>query len=63
MSDMAMGKFDRGMRELEPAAARDSGIRADLALIAKNTQRRQYDKALAAIAVIEKKEPRQPAAA
>ncbi len=57
MSHMAMGKFDEGMRELEPVAASDSGIRADLALIAGLMQRRQYDKALAAIAALEKKEP------
>jgi putative PEP-CTERM system TPR-repeat lipoprotein len=62
MSHMATGKFDRGMRELEPVAAGDSGIRADLALIAGHMQRRQYDKALAAIAALEKKEPRSPLA-
>ena len=54
---MAMGESERGFRELEEAAATDTGIRADLAVIATLIQQRKYDQALAAIATLEKKQP------
>jgi putative PEP-CTERM system TPR-repeat lipoprotein len=57
LSHIATGETDRGSRELEQVAAIDTGIRADLALIATHMQRREYDKALSAIAAIEKKQP------
>lgn len=51
---------ERGLSELEEVAATDTGIRADLALIAANTRQRKYDAALAAIAALEKKQPETP---
>ena len=49
-----------GSRELEAAAAADTGIRADLALVAANMRQRKFDAALAAIDAIEKKQPDKP---
>ena len=60
LSHLATGGSDRALKELEDAAAVDSGMRADLGLIAALTQRRQYDKALVAIAALEKKQPASP---
>lgn len=57
---LAKGEAERGFRELEEVAGFDSGIRADLALIAAHLQRRQPDKALQAIAALEKKKPGDP---
>jgi len=56
-SHLALGETDRAFAELENTAAADSGVRADLALIAAHLQRRAYDRALAAIAALEKKQP------
>jgi putative PEP-CTERM system TPR-repeat lipoprotein len=58
---VAKGDTERGLRELEQIAADDTGIRADLALIATHMQRRAYDTALKAIASLEKKQPTNPA--
>jgi putative PEP-CTERM system TPR-repeat lipoprotein len=58
---IAKGDTERGLRELEQTAAKDTGSRADLALIAVHMQRREYDKALSAIAAFEKKQPDSPA--
>ena len=57
LTHMATGESDKAFQELERAAASDSGVRADLALIAGHMQRRDYDKALTRIAVLEKKQP------
>src|SRR4029450_11909047 len=57
---MATGDFSRGVQELGRIAATDSGTRADLALIADRMQRRNYDEAFAAIAVLEKNQPKNP---
>jgi putative PEP-CTERM system TPR-repeat lipoprotein len=57
LSRVAAGDSDRAFHDLEQAAASDSGTRADLALIATHLQRREYDKALAAINALEKKQP------
>ena len=62
LSHLAGGEIDRGLGELEQTAAADSGIRSDLALIAANMQRGAYDRALAAIDALEKKQPRAPLA-
>jgi putative PEP-CTERM system TPR-repeat lipoprotein len=62
LTHMATGESDRAYRELEQVSAIDSGIRADLGLIAGHMQRRQYDKALSAIAALEKKLPGSPLA-
>jgi putative PEP-CTERM system TPR-repeat lipoprotein len=56
-SHMAAGETDRAFRELSQAVAADSGISADLALIAAHLQRTNYDKALAAVAALERKQP------
>jgi putative PEP-CTERM system TPR-repeat lipoprotein len=60
LSRLATGDGDKAMRELEQVASADTGIRADLALIAAHLNRRQYDQALAAIAALEKKRPDTP---
>lgn len=62
ISHLAKGDGERGLEELEAAAAEDTGIRADLALVANNMRRRKFDAALAAIAAIEKKQPDKPLA-
>jgi putative PEP-CTERM system TPR-repeat lipoprotein len=57
----AVGDPDRGMRELETAAASDpQAYQADLALIAVHLRQRQADKALDAVAALEKKQPDNP---
>jgi len=58
---MARGDIDRGVRELEQAAAQDTDIRADLVLITTHMQRREHEKALKAIAALERKQPKNPA--
>ena len=60
LTHLATGESEKGFRELEQAAAADSGDRSDLALIAALVQRREYDKALVAIAALEKKNPSSP---
>ncbi len=62
LTHVSSGDRDRGLKELEEAAAADSGIRADLALIANYTRERKYDAALKAIAALEKKQPDKPLA-
>ncbi|HRF10518.1 MAG: tetratricopeptide repeat protein [Candidatus Accumulibacter phosphatis] len=60
MVNMAKGDSDVAFRDLEQVAAADTGSRADLALIAAHLQRREFDQALKAIAVLEKKQPDNP---
>jgi len=60
LSHLAKGESERGLAELESAAAEDTGIRADLALVALNVRKRNFDAALAAVAAIEKKQPDKP---
>jgi cellulose synthase operon protein C len=60
LSHLSSGDSDRGFKELEEAATADTGIRADLALIAANTRDKKYDAALKAIAALEKKQPDKP---
>jgi putative PEP-CTERM system TPR-repeat lipoprotein len=57
LSRAIAGDTDRAFHDLEQASAADSGIRADLALIAGHVQRREYDKALSAVGSVEKKQP------
>ena len=59
-SHLAKGESERGLSELEAAAADDTGIRADLALVAANVRQRKFDAALAAVAALEKKQPDKP---
>ena len=58
---MATGDWDGGLRDAEQAAAAsETGIRADLAVIAAHSRRGHYDKALTSIARLEKKQPNSP---
>ncbi|MET0917748.1 MAG: XrtA/PEP-CTERM system TPR-repeat protein PrsT [Burkholderiales bacterium] len=55
---LAAGESERGIRDLEALSQSDTGqYQSDLALILAHIQRREYDKALAAIAALEKKQP------
>jgi putative PEP-CTERM system TPR-repeat lipoprotein len=57
----ATGDVDAGLKELEAASAIDPGqYQADLALVLAHLRRREYDKALAAAATLEKKQPANP---
>ena len=61
---LASGDATRGLAELEKLSADDpTKIQADLALYAAHLRRREYDKALAAVASIEKKQPNSALAA
>lgn len=62
LTHLASGK-DSGFGELQAVAAADSGVTADLALISVHLRRGEFDKALAAIAALEKKQPDKPLAA
>ena len=61
LTHLAGGK-DAGFGELQAVAASDSGVTADLALISVHLRRGEFDKALAAIAALEKKQPGKPLA-
>ena len=60
LSHLAIGDTERGFRELEQTATSDAGNHADLALIAANLQRGDFDRTLAAINSLEKKLPDSP---
>jgi len=60
LSHLAMGESERGRGELEAVAVEDTGIRADLALVALNVRQKKFDAALAEVAKIEKKQPDKP---
>ena len=62
MTRLAQGDTAAGVKELEAAAAVDPGSRSDLMLISVALRRRQWDDALAAIDVLDKKQPNQPLA-
>ena len=62
LTHLAKGDTDRAFKELEDTAAADTGTRADLALIAASMRKRDYDRALAAIDALEKKQPDNPLA-
>jgi len=61
LTHLAGGK-ESGFGELQSVAAADSGITADLALISVQLRRGEFDKALTAIAALEKKQPDRPLA-
>jgi len=63
LTHVASGQVDAGFSELEGIAAADSGTTADLALISAHLRRQEFDKALAAIDRLEKKQPDKPLAA
>ncbi len=56
------GGNESGFDELQSVAASDSGVTADLALISVHLRRSEFDKALVAIAALEKKQPGKPLA-
>jgi putative PEP-CTERM system TPR-repeat lipoprotein len=60
---LASGKAETGFDELQDIAASDTGVTADLALISVHLRRKEFDKALAAIDQLEKKQPDKPLAA
>lgn len=58
---LATGRSEEGFRELEAAADLDAGAyQADLAIIAGHLRRKEYDKAMAAVQALEKKQPKNP---
>ena len=61
LARMQQGRTDQAFDELEQIAAADSGGMADMALIAASMQQKKFDKALQAIASLEKKQPDNPA--
>jgi putative PEP-CTERM system TPR-repeat lipoprotein len=63
LTHMLGGQVDSAFDELQSIAASDSGITADLALISVHLRRQEFDKALAAIDALEKKQPDKPLAA
>ena len=58
ISHLAQGEGERGVGELEAVSTDDSGVRADLALVATNVRQKKFDAALAAVDSIEKKQPK-----
>ncbi|MEO8857147.1 MAG: XrtA/PEP-CTERM system TPR-repeat protein PrsT [Burkholderiaceae bacterium] len=62
LTHMAGGQADAGLAELQSVAASDSGVSADLAIIATELRRKEFDKALKAIDALEKKQPDKPLA-
>ena len=62
LGHLAKGKREDGYAELEAVAAGDTGVRADLALIAVKLRANDLDGALKAIAALEKKQPDKPLA-
>ena len=57
LSHLAKGDAEAAYRELEKIAAVDTGINADMALISAQLRKREFDQALKAIDVLEKKQP------
>jgi putative PEP-CTERM system TPR-repeat lipoprotein len=62
LGHLAKGHREDGYAELEAVASGDTGIRADLALIAVKLRANDLDGALKAIAALEKKQPDKPLA-
>lgn len=65
---LALGKIGKGdaangLAELESVSAADAGSTADMALIATHLRRNDIDKALKAVAALERKQPDSPLAA
>jgi len=60
LSHLAKGETETAYRELEQIASVDTGISADMALIASQLRGRQFDQALKSIARVEKKQPENP---
>lgn len=63
MTQLALGKTETGLDELQDVAASDNGTAADLGVISVHLRRKDFAKALLAIDQLEKKQPNQPMAA
>ena len=62
LTHLAKGETDTAYRELEEIASLDTGVNADMALIASQLRARKFDQALKAIDGLEKKQPDNPLA-
>lgn len=60
LSQMRLGHTAQAFSDLEQVAASDSGVTADMAIIASAMRQKDFDKALEAIANLEKKQPNSP---
>ena len=63
MTQLALGKTEIGLHELQDVTASDGGTAADMALISAHLGSREFAKALLAIDQLEKKQPDKPLAA
>ena len=63
MTQLALGKTEIGLHELQDVTASDTGTAADMALISAHLGSREFAKALLAIDQLEKKQPDKPLAA
>ncbi|MBX9849618.1 MAG: PEP-CTERM system TPR-repeat protein PrsT, partial [Rhodocyclaceae bacterium] len=63
VSHLAGGQSESGLDELQSIAGSDTGTTADMALISAHLKRRDFDKALVAVAKLESKQPNKPVAA
>jgi putative PEP-CTERM system TPR-repeat lipoprotein len=59
LSQLARGKGEQALADLQAVAAADNGPTADLALVATYLRRQAYPAALAAVAALERKQPGQ----
>lgn len=62
MTQMATGKLEAGLEQLQEIASSDKGTTADLALISTLLRRNELKKAMTAIDALEKKTPNDPTA-
>ncbi len=63
VTHLATGRSESGFNELEDIADSSTGTNADMALISAHLRRKDFDKALAAVAKLEAKQPDKPVAA
>lgn len=63
MGQMRRGETESAIEELAGVAGSDKGVVADMALISAHLRKNELDKALAAIAALERKQPDRPVAA
>ena len=63
LTHLISGKTDAAFEELQDIAVSDTGTTADMVLISAHVRRQEFDKALQAIAGLEKKQPDKPLAA
>lgn len=61
LTQLMKGETAQAFQELEAIAAEDSGTTADMALISAHLRRKEFDKALKAVDVLEKKQVSSPA--